>query len=400
MRVKKAIFGGTFDPFHLGHLAILKSALEHGDFAEILIVPVGQPPLKGRRPLPASFREQIIELSIGDLERVSLSDLELAKPQEISYTVDSLNLLKALEPEVDWSLIYGSDVLFSIENWHQPEEIAKLAKFYVAHRAGEEIEAALAKAEELRLNLGANIEFFPLSGIELSSTVIREQLAQAKKPNTLAPEAQKFCQDWALYQYDEAWQQISSEAYVNLALLELFLAENLSQARLFHSLSVMLYGLELCRIHGLDAERFAVAAILHDLAKEWPLERQGSWAEKYAAQAQINAFNLHGLAAAAYANLELGITDREIIEAIALHSSAGVECSNLARLLFLADTLEPHRSYSDHQELMELAAKDLDLAYLKTLESKAEYMERKGFFDSAELLNGIKEAWAARLAGK
>lgn len=388
MVVRKAIFGGSFDPFHKGHAALLKAALKTGKYEQIYLLPVGRPPLKGRKPLPQTFRKDIIKRSVSRMRSVILSEYELARPDQPSYTFDTLMHFREAEPDTEWTLIYGSDVLFEIESWYRADELLRTANFDFVLRDGIAAAAATQKAEELRQAYGATIDFFSMPPQPFSSSAIRDELRAGKgvdKDMGIERKARRLIKQYDLYHFDEAYQAISHETFCKVSEYERLLSEkHMSYARLRHSLSVMLYGLELCRRHSIDPNRFAIAAILHDLAKEWSTKKQKKWARRWGKVPKGKNYLLHGYAAAAYMRQKLGIQDKSILNAVALHTAADKRMDTLGKVLFLADKLEPSRNYPDLKMLQKAAMESFEGGYIETIISLARHLRRMGFVKDAE----------------
>jgi nicotinate-nucleotide adenylyltransferase len=127
------VFGGTFDPVHLGHLAIAQAALDLAPLDRVVFVPARRSPLKDRGPYATEAdRLAMLEAAVKDEPRFSVSRAELDRPAP-SYTVDTL---EALRKEGELFLILGSDALAELERWRSPDRIRALASLLVARRPG------------------------------------------------------------------------------------------------------------------------------------------------------------------------------------------------------------------------------------------------------------------------
>ena len=127
------VFGGTFDPVHVGHLAIAQAALDTAHLDRVVFVPARRSPLKHREPLAsAEDRLLMLEAAAKDEPRFTVSRVELDRAGP-SYTVDTLETLRG---DGDLYLILGSDALADLEKWRSPERIRELAKILVARRPG------------------------------------------------------------------------------------------------------------------------------------------------------------------------------------------------------------------------------------------------------------------------
>ena len=133
LRARVGVFGGTFDPVHVGHLAIALAAVESIPLDRVLFVPARRSPLKDRDPLASvADRVAMLEAAIANEPRFALSRVELER-EGVSYTVDTLEALRA---EGELFLILGSDALADLARWRAPDRIRDLATILVAARPG------------------------------------------------------------------------------------------------------------------------------------------------------------------------------------------------------------------------------------------------------------------------
>ena len=127
------VFGGTFDPVHVGHLAIAHAALESVPLDRVLFVLAKRSPLKERGPVASEGdRLRMLELAIANEPRFAVSRLELDRDGP-SYTVDTLERLAGKD---ELFLILGSDAIADLPRWKDPDRIARLATLVVAERPG------------------------------------------------------------------------------------------------------------------------------------------------------------------------------------------------------------------------------------------------------------------------
>lgn len=130
-----AVFGGSFDPVHLGHLVPTVGALETFGFAQVVFIPAYDPPHKrGCLLAPYSHRFAMLALATQPYERFYVSDLEMARPGP-TYTVDTLRQFREQCPEVELYFLLGSDSFSQITTWHQWQELVDLAHLVVLRRA-------------------------------------------------------------------------------------------------------------------------------------------------------------------------------------------------------------------------------------------------------------------------
>ena len=169
------VFGGTFDPVHVGHLAIALAALESVPLDRVLFVPVRRSPLKDRDPLASTAdRVAMLETAIASEPRFALSRAELER-EGVSYTVDTLEELRS---QGELFLILGSDALADLARWRAPDRIRELATILVAARPG---------APELDAMHGART--FDAPRLDISSRELRARAARGMSLRYLVPDA-------------------------------------------------------------------------------------------------------------------------------------------------------------------------------------------------------------------
>jgi nicotinate-nucleotide adenylyltransferase len=176
-----AVFGGAFDPPHLGHVALVRTALEQFGFERTLIVPAGDPPHK-KVFTSADIRAHLTEMAFGDIPTVDISTVEL-EPGGPRYTVDTLRRLG--EKYDDLTLLVGADQFAGFLHWREPNTILELAALAVANRSGCDDEklgpviAALERPER--------VSFFSIPPHPISSHEIRARVSGGRPIDGLVP---------------------------------------------------------------------------------------------------------------------------------------------------------------------------------------------------------------------
>lgn len=141
--VRFGVFGGTFDPPHIGHLSLTRELHESGTLSEILWIPVKLPPHKPANPEASpELRLEMVRAAVDGLPHQSVSDLELTRGAP-SYTVDTLRVLRAERPKATPVLIMGADQFAELAEWHDAEEVVRLAEVCVLPRGGVELTTTL-----------------------------------------------------------------------------------------------------------------------------------------------------------------------------------------------------------------------------------------------------------------
>ena len=179
------IFGGTFDPVHLGHLILAEQARLQLKAEKVLFVPAAIPPHKRDLDVsPAKTRVEMLELAIAGNLAFDISTIELERGG-VSYTVDTLRDLAQANPGAKLFLVVGGDSLGDLPTWREPEEIVKLATLAVAARPGREApdEAKIPAAWRER------IVRLDMPQVEIASREIRRRSAAGESVKYLVPAA-------------------------------------------------------------------------------------------------------------------------------------------------------------------------------------------------------------------
>ncbi|HEX9108742.1 MAG TPA: nicotinate-nucleotide adenylyltransferase [Longimicrobiales bacterium] len=178
--MKLGIFGGTFDPPHVGHLLVAQDAWSALGLDRVLFVPAASPPHKqGRAHTPAPLRLEMLEAALAGDERFQACDVELRRSGP-SYTVDTLRQLGREHPGAQLFLLIGADQAREFLSWKSPEEIASLATVVALSREG-------AAADASAGGLDARLRALPVTRIDISATEIRRRVAEERPIRYLVP---------------------------------------------------------------------------------------------------------------------------------------------------------------------------------------------------------------------
>lgn len=193
------ILGGTFDPVHLGHLAVARTVRERYDLDLILFIPAPSPPHKDRELTPFAHRMAMLEAALADDPGLRASPLEAERPPP-SYTIETLEELHRRLPGRKLYLVIGADMFVEIELWYRYAEIFLLADLIVAARPGFSVAAVTAKVEALPGRFrydaerrmwhredGFRIFYVPDIAVPISSSEIRKRLARGGSVDKLLP---------------------------------------------------------------------------------------------------------------------------------------------------------------------------------------------------------------------
>ncbi len=200
--MRLGVFGGTFNPVHMGHLILAEQCREQAGLDQVLFVPAARPPHKQGLAL-ASFEQRVemLNLAISGQPSFRVDDLEKNRPGP-SFTVDTLASLHDRDPNAELLLIIGSDTLHDLPTWHEPRRLLELAGLLIVARPGWPV----ADVAELRKTLTL-ADDFPLRHqvcqvplVEISSSDLRQRLAAGRSVRYLMPRAvEAYVNDKNLY---------------------------------------------------------------------------------------------------------------------------------------------------------------------------------------------------------
>ncbi|MDO5554933.1 MAG: nicotinate-nucleotide adenylyltransferase [Planctomycetia bacterium] len=200
--MRRAIFGGSFDPIHYGHLLLAETAREACALDEIIFVPAGLPPHKRAvERASGEHRFAMIQAAIANCPEFSVSRFEI-EASCVSYTILTVRHLRKLMPQDDLFLLVGSETLADIAQWYEAEELCRRVEIIAAHRAG------FPQPDLTRLTALAGREktaawsklVVPMPEMAVSSTLIRQRVRQGKSIRFLTPHAvELYIQEHGLY---------------------------------------------------------------------------------------------------------------------------------------------------------------------------------------------------------
>lgn len=198
------IFGGTFDPVHLGHLRLAEEMAESLGLDHVRFIPAGMPPHRIRPRTAAAHRLAMVRIATADNPRFRVDQREVQLPH-VSYTVDTLYSLRAeLGNTQPICLLLGADAFLGLSSWHNWRELFALTHITIAHRPGfpqstwkdampeilrEEVETRMANADDINHCAAGLIVTRPITALDISATHIRDTLRAGRNPRYLLPDA-------------------------------------------------------------------------------------------------------------------------------------------------------------------------------------------------------------------
>ncbi|NPA57653.1 MAG: nicotinate (nicotinamide) nucleotide adenylyltransferase, partial [Aquificae bacterium] len=195
------LYGGSFDPVHIGHLRIAEDIREYYGLDKITFIPAYHSPLKPKSKAPPQDRLKMLELSIRDNPYFSVDSFEIDR-QEKSYTIDTFRYFKS--KGVFPLFIVGTDAFLTLHRWKEPQELVSSGSFIVVGRGGDSLEKVKKYVEEhfpqMEVTTSNVVEkeagkvyFFDGRRLDVSSTEIRKRVREGKSIKYLVlPEVEKY----------------------------------------------------------------------------------------------------------------------------------------------------------------------------------------------------------------
>ena len=366
-----AIYGGSFNPPHLGHVEAARSVQEQLKPDRLLIIPTNIPPhklMEADSPRPAE-RLALCRLAFGGLPGAEISDMEIRRRGK-SYTFETVDILKKKFLGAEICIVMGTDMFLSFRTWYRWEEMLKDCTLAVLSRETDDSDEIAAFRERLERENGARIQIVPHKPLPMSSTQIRTML-RAGEGSALLPEKV----------YRRILRRGDYGARPELNWLWEQTKEYLSARRVPHVQGVWEQAVLLAKRWGEDEYDAAEAGILHDITKNLSFEKQLKLCKKYGIMLsnaeKENPALLHAVTGAALARDKFGVPDK-IVNAIRWHTTGKPKMTRLEKIIYLADYTEPNRDFEGVEPLRALCFEDLDKAMALGLKMSLDEIRSRG----------------------
>ena len=376
--MKIGIYGGTFNPPHLGHMAAAKAAVAALGLDKLLLIPAAIPPhkaLPSDTPAPEHRLAMVEKWADGMGAGAEVSALELEREGK-SYTSDTLRAIRQTYPDAELWLLMGTDMFLTLHLWHEPEVILSLAGICAFGRTEQDGEALFApQREQLQKNFDAKITTITLPGlVDISSTRLREQLENGGGGQYLLPSVYGYILMHRLYGTKADLKNL------DLNQLRACSYSMMRAKRIPHVMGVEEEAVKLAQCWGADPELARRAGILHDCTKYYELPEQLDICEEYGvrldALEQKAVKLLHSKTGACIARGVFGQPDA-VYDAIFWHTTGKADMTTLEKVLYIADYMEPNRDFDGVERLRHLAYTDLDKAMLLGVEMTIQEMQQR-----------------------
>ncbi len=377
--MKLGIFGGTFNPPHMGHVTMARAAVEQLSLDKLLVIPAGIPPHK---QLPAGSantqqRWEMAQLMTGAVGKCAEArDMEIHREGK-SFTSDTLLSLREEYADAEMWLLMGSDMFLSLHTWHAPEIVCREANIAAFSRNEEDERAAFEKQKAfLEQEFGAHVAILDNPNlIEVSSTELRAGLPKDEGEELLPTAVWGYVQREQLYGADTDLKNLTVDELRPIAL------SYLKPKRVAHVLGTERTAAELARQYGVDESEARIAALLHDCTKKLEIDEQLKLCEQYDIdmdEMERETLKLqHSRTGAAIARHVFGVSDA-VYDAIRYHTTGRPDMTLLEKIIYIADYIEPNRRFDGVEAVREATAQSLDAGILLGLTMTIEEMKGYG----------------------
>ncbi|MDR1095804.1 MAG: nicotinate (nicotinamide) nucleotide adenylyltransferase [Spirochaetaceae bacterium] len=331
--MKIAVLGGSFNPVHRGHIFLAETVVEKLGYGLVILVPAYISPFKQGEPAGDEERrkeraeERLARLlaAVEGKRRLTVDDCELCRAG-VSYTIDTVaDIVERYRPDGKPGLVIGDDLAAEFPRWRRAAEIAERCDLSVADRTG-----GGAAVPFPHVKLGNAV-------VPVSSSMVRAKIAKGE--------------DWDVFAPEQGGNGDSVEAKVRAML---------PSGRFLHSRNVALLAVTLAGRFGLNGDDAYLAGIAHDMAKE------------------LSSPLGHGGMAAAMLAEQYGVANEDVLEAVRCHTEGEIGMGKLAKIIYIADKVEPRRR-SVEPRLREMCkTAPLEELFREIVRETHVFLERKG----------------------
>lgn len=368
------IFGGSFDPPHIGHIQSAQQAAKALGLDRLLMIPAAQPPHKSGCNVSAEHRLRMLQIACGDDPVLQPSDMELRRVGP-SYTYETVEAVRTAYPNAEVYLLMGSDMFLSILNWKCPERILAQATLAVFCRGDKGEKEKISQQKAALEQQGYKVCVVENDVVQISSTQMRRMLAFHCADEFLPAGVGDYIRENDLYNVNANWKNLPMEQ------LEKVVISLLNPNRVNHVLGCRDTAARLARIWGVDENDAARAGMLHDVTKaiDGPLQLTlcKAYGKVLSAFSQKYPKTLHALTGSLVAERIFGENEK-VVSAIECHTTGKGNMTMLEKIIYVADYMEPNRDFPGVDKLRHYAETDMDAALKLGLEMTLEHLKRQG----------------------
>lgn len=374
--MKLGIYGGAFNPPHVGHIRAAAYGAEALGLNKVLLIPTNISPHKAspRNTATPAQRLRMLEIAAEGNDALQVSDIEVTRGGQ-SYTFETVLQLQKENPDTRLVLFMGTDMFLSFLNWKNPQIILENADIGVFYRGDRNEEEQIAKQAELLRTMGGVVHLIENPVTQISSTVLRSLLVFGSAGDYLPAGVEDYVRKEGLYG--------TKESYKNLSLQELeeCLPAFIKPERMAHVLGCRDMALELAKRWGADPEKAQRAALLHDITKALDGTPQLTLCRGLGILLDDFSKNhpktLHAFTGSLVAERIFG-EKSDVVQAIASHTTGKPGMNTLEQIIYIADMMEMTRTYPGVEKLRSLAFSDLEVAVKMGVSNTIEILKARG----------------------
>lgn len=340
--MNKILFGGAFDPIHLGHINMAEEASKELD-ADVIFIPAPISVWK-KESAPVEDKIKMIELSIEGHSRFSIDRFEVDSGKLTNYSIETAEYFVQKYPDDKFYYLIGADQVNSFHLWKEAKKLSEIVEIVFFERPNIQIDSKNVDAFHMK-KIKGNL-------LDVASSDIRE-LRNLK----VDEKVMNYIQENNLY-------------YMKT------IASHLSSKRLNHSIQVAMLAYQIGKKNKIEnPERLYVAGLLHDVGKEIPTQKQ-IMENEFDDFMDLGEFAYHQFVGSYLAVAEFGIQDQSIINAIKFHATGNSNMDLTAKIIYAADKIEPTRSY-DSSDLIAAMMDDVEKGFITVLRANIEFLKSK-----------------------
>ncbi|MCL2391749.1 MAG: nicotinate (nicotinamide) nucleotide adenylyltransferase [Oscillospiraceae bacterium] len=381
--MKVGIFGGTFNPPHIGHEKAAQAAFDQLGLDCLLIVPVGIPPHKSMPSKSPSAKTRLImtQNAFCDLPDTTVSDFE-AKTPTPSYTINTIRAIKKIYPDAKLFLLMGTDMFLSIESWKEHSALLTMITPAVFSRSESDLENISEYSAHIKSTYDICTEIIQNTIVQVSSSELRNLLPKREGTGYIKDTNYSYIIRCRLYGAKPNWDWLRAQAY-----------SMLDKQRVPHVEACEAEALSLAERWNVNPDDAREAAILHDITKKLDVGEHVRILQEHGTHVRSIKKNeeklLHAKTGAFLVQELFGASD-EVEDAIRWHTTGKAGMSELAKVLYLADYIESTRSFPGIEQLRMLAYENIDLAMKLGLEMTVSDLTKRDITPDKDTLDAIR----------
>lgn len=335
---KIILYGGSFDPIHLGHLFVAKNALSELKADRVVFIPASAPRWKELES-SSSDRLNMLKLAIEDYKEFEINEIELNSTDEVNYTYNTVKSI--VDDNNIYYLLIGSDQLNKLDAWYEIDKLSKLINIVCYKRISDEINIDNAKKYNVTI---LNGEYF-----NQSSSEIRKG-SKLYTPKSVL----NYIEEHDLYYIKKIKSLINEKRYK-------------------HSISVAHLSYHIAQNNSLDAHKAYLSALLHDIGKYVSNEETAViMKEFYPNDIDLPSYSYHQFIGEYIAKNLFDVTDEEILDAIKYHCTGKANMSPYAKIIYASDKIDPLRGY-DSRYMINACLENIETGFKLVLKENIKY---------------------------